>query len=377
VYLIADVLTAQLLKAVWPRWNPERYTRVLRVPSPIYHHDLAKLVDVPAYWGNFTYRITTNSLGFKDSKMRRVALQPSGRRVVIIGDSFAEGVGFQIDETFAGLIARQLAGHGTELLNAGVQSYAPSIYYAKTRYLLDSVGLVFDELIVFLDVSDIMDEAVLYHLDSTATVRFSLDRAASLKPWALQWIEKETPKGPRGFRVRLKLFLKDNSVVVHVLDALKDRFETTAPAPVTAATAPARADRPLTDLPQSLWTVRDSLMRTFGREGLALAAEHMDRLAALLRRRGIALTVVVYPWPGQVMYDSVNSIQVTYWSQWAERAGARFIDLFPPFFRDADREATIRKYFLPGDAHFNAEGNKLFSEEFLARYAPATASSHD
>ena len=46
-----------------------------------------------------------------------------------------------------------------EVLNAGVVSYSASIYYAKIKYFLEQ-NFKFDELIVYIDVGDIENEAL-------------------------------------------------------------------------------------------------------------------------------------------------------------------------------------------------------------------------
>ena len=67
------------------------------------------------------------------------------------------------DDTFAGMLYRagQERSEKIEFLNAGVLSYSPSIYYKKIKYLLQS-GLQFDEVVLFSDTSDGMDEATSY-----------------------------------------------------------------------------------------------------------------------------------------------------------------------------------------------------------------------
>jgi hypothetical protein len=79
-----------------------------RTANNEYHHDLAP---------------NTNSLGFKDGSTRIVPLVRDGRRVLLIGDSFTEGVGVPFDQTFAGLLY-QAGLEGTkkvEFLNAAVR----------------------------------------------------------------------------------------------------------------------------------------------------------------------------------------------------------------------------------------------------------------
>ena len=43
-------------------------------------------------------------------------------------------------------------------MNAGVASQSPIIYFKKIKHLIEVKKVEFDELIVFLDISDIPDE---------------------------------------------------------------------------------------------------------------------------------------------------------------------------------------------------------------------------
>jgi hypothetical protein len=59
----------------------------------------------------------------------------------------------------------------------------------------------------------------------------------------------------------------------------------------------------------------------------------MDRLHELLSAHGIALSVGVYPWPQQLLYDTVNSRQPRIWRDWCAGKCNQFFDHFPTFFR--------------------------------------------
>ena len=79
------------------------------------------------------------------------------------------------------------------------------------------------------------------------------------------------------------------------------------------------------------------------------------------------MTVVVYPWPDQVASGDRDSKHVAFWREWSAEAGARFVDLFPAFFEEPAGE-VLGKYFVPGDVHYNEEGNRLIAREFLLQW---------
>jgi hypothetical protein len=156
------------------------YTRFLcekdrsgRIAHDDYHHGLMANFEGYETWGRQRSKLYTNSLGFKDGKIRDVPAMTDTRRILLIGDSFTEGVGLEFEQTFAGMLyaAGQKRPEKIEFLNAAVISYSPTIYYKKIKYLLDA-GLKFDEVVVFSDLSDVQDEAIAYFcIDELAEFR--------------------------------------------------------------------------------------------------------------------------------------------------------------------------------------------------------------
>jgi len=110
------------------------------------------------------------------------------------------------------------------------------------------------------------------------------------------------------------------------------------------------------------WTLSEDIFRRWGARGLALAAEHMDRLAQLCRANNITLTVVVYPWPQQIFERDINSRQQGYWRDFCAARGIRFIDLFPAFINDRPAVEIYEKYFILNDVHWSEGGHRLVAD---------------
>lgn len=339
VLLLLDVGLAQVGKVLVDTWELRAPERTYRIPSELYHHDLAKEADVRATWGGIRYPYLTNSLGFRDAAARRVPLRSGAPRLLLIGDSFTEGVGVAFPKTFAGIVAERLAGKGVEVLNAAVTSYSPAIYYRKTKYLIEELGLELDALVVCLDVSDIEDEARRYRLDSRENV---------------VGIEREQPPSTLG---RLKGLIKHNSLLVNLGSRLK----------AALAYRLQQDDRKAlgVDAQEAAWALDEEAFAAVGRDGLGRARENMDRLLDLVRRHRVEMALVVYPWPDQILRRDLDSPQVTFWRSWAEENGVPFLDLFPVFISRGDPRLTIRKYFIPFDFHWNERGHRLVAEALL------------
>ena len=347
--VVLDVLAAQLLKVFPDSLNLRQLEKSYRVASSIYHHDLLPGVDETAVWGPFRYPYRTNSLGFRDREARDVPLSSEQRRVLFIGDSFTEGPGFAFEQTFVGRISEVLEQHGIEVLNAAVFSYSPIIYHRKIQYLLEERGLRFDLLIVFIDISDIHDEAEYYRLDDVGNV---VSTAKARKDFDV-FVPRQT------LGRRLKLAFKDNSLIVRFGDALKDtiRLMIKCPEPIAC----------MTGSPRAMWTVDEETFRKYGALGLRRAAAAMDRLASLAGRHDIAMTVVVYPWPEQIMRQDLESRQVSFWRVWAAQRGVDFVNLFPVFIDGDDPLERVKRYYIEGDTHWNAEGHALVARALLER----------
>ncbi len=309
-----------------------------RMRSPIYHHDLRPLTSVQAEpWGQRRTDEYVNSLGFRDRSSREIALKSNRPRIIFIGDSFTEGLGVNYEQTFVGRIEEHLGPRGVDVLNAAVASYSPIIYLRKTRYLIEQVGLQFDELVVFLDLSDIVDE-LEYEFDAQGNVVNS--PAPPLEP-------KPAPKN----------IWERNSLVAQFYDRYQQ-------ARTMALASPLGLNRP-----RALWTVDEALYQRYGAKGLETAARHMDELQALLKAHHIRLTLAVYPWPDQIHQRDRDSRHTRFWRDWANRQAVPFLDYFPSFI-DAknDPDTIIRRYYLPGDVHWNEAGHSLVAQIFLDFY---------
>jgi len=333
--------------------------RTYRQQSQIYGHDLKPNTVAWAGWGKTHYRIHTNSLGFKDYAVRDVPLACDARRVVLLGDSFTEGVGIAYEDTFAGILHAHLAPRCIEVLNAGVASYSPSIYYRKLKYLIEEVKLQVDEVIVFMDISDIHNEALLY--------AFSEDGRVVYQPPS-----PERPmRGPTPMTVmeKAKILLRKHFFSVRVADRLKDRFfADQVQQPVKNGADPLGPWREVLKKDYGNWTHDAHAFAAYGEKGLARAAHSMELLRDLVRKHAVRLTVVVYPWPNQIAAGDRDSRQVQFWRAWTAANGADFIDLFGDFFAGGDPAASIRNYYIEGDIHFNAAGHQMVAEAMLQRY---------
>jgi hypothetical protein len=338
--VLAVVLADLGFTAVYSFFRPGFYRdhSAFRVPSPIYHHGFRPGVSVDdERWGPLVASYRIDSLGFRDRSVRQVPLSSVDWRVVLIGDSFTEGIGVPYEDTFAGLAAASLAPSGIEVLNAGVASYSPIIYLRRVKNLVEEVGLRFDHLVVFVDVGDVQDE-----------VTYAFDEEGNVVSREARRLREE-----RANRVHGRPFFLRSLAVRRFLDRRT----------LLLARLYDAADRLLTRGPRraALWTVDPHAFDEYGKEGLLNARAHMDALADLVARHGIGLSVAVYPWPDHVTLGDRDSKQAAFWRAWAADKNAGFLDYFPLFVGVGDSRETVRRDFIPGDIHWNAAGHRVIA----------------
>jgi hypothetical protein len=316
--------------------------RAYRIGHAVYHHDLTPNFDGLGQWGPIIYRVCTDSNGFKTSCEKKED-QGKDFDIAFIGDSFTEGVGLPYEETFVGQIAR--ARPDWKVANMAVVSYSPSIYISKVKKYL-AEGFRFKELVVFVDVGDIQDDAVMYkYSDGVVKARHSLTAAQKAGNLAYFLFPVTTST----FLVPYALNPGPQPDPVHFLEPHYSR---------------------------SGWTTNENI-GGFGEIGvngaITLSLDIMTQLHELLTSHGIRLSVGVYPWPGQILYDSSESRHVRIWRDFCEARCARFFDIYPAFFAYADRfgkKEAMEKLYITGDVHHSAEGARLIAEHFLIKHRP-------
>ena len=132
VIIILDLLISVFFLKKTVMWKNNNWEdKYWRIESNIYHHDLLPNIDVFEKWGaGLEKRLLTNSLGFRDFSNKKIQKISNKKRILLVGDSFIEGAGYDYEHTIGGLLQKKL-GDEYEILNSAVGSYSPSIYLQK------------------------------------------------------------------------------------------------------------------------------------------------------------------------------------------------------------------------------------------------------
>jgi hypothetical protein len=358
---------AMFLGLDWFRTARARHTPAFGVANPcqlrdpLLHHVFKPNCSTPHPWGNDRYTFYTNSLGFRDEKIRDVPPTDTRPRILILGDSFTEGV-TSWPNTYVGKIAAHFPQY--DFLNAGQAGYSPSNHLAIARMLL-AKGLDFDEVIVFLDNSAVQYEAA-YYLDND-------------NPDVVVSIRKEQMHSAASWYDRLRAWVGAHLAVTARVLPLLDRLQQRLVARGIYYLPGDYFGDPF-DREMSAWTYRKvSESEPFpggyaplGVEGgIAKEKAKMTLLWQELEKRHIPISVVIYPHLAQLVHDTPDSRQVLIFRQWCEGKCKRFISLFPAFFALKEQCPRLQpgcwyaRNFVVGDFHFNAAGNAVVADAVI------------
>jgi hypothetical protein len=195
-------------------------------------------------------------------------------------------------------------------------------------------------------MSDASDDAEVYQEMPDGSV---VDHAPDLIAGAFQLaphVEHAPPSWLHRVTYQSYEFLRRNSMIVGFLGQLRDRI-------LIWSSGGGRIG-----LRRDAWPTNKALFDAYGRRGLEINSINLDKIVQMCREWSCKVTLIVYPLPDQIAAHDRDSIQVWYWRDWCAKRGVRFINGFEPFFREP-AEIVLKKYFIPGDVHYNETGHRL------------------
>ena len=330
-----------------------------RITNTHFLHSFAQNVNTEDTWGPYQYKFITNSLGFKDKSNRKITKKNNIKRIIFIGDSFTEGIGYEYEDTFVGLIEEKFKQINTEVLNAGVASQSPTIYYLKIKFLIEELKITFDELIIFLDISDVPDE--IYYQDYYNNL--FLENNYLIK------IEK-----------KIGIFLTKNFSSILFYNVISEQLNHIKKNLILRYKASKEFKKSFFNIKKAEvsyyksitvergnWTHEEDLWKIHGQKGRKIAEQNLKKLLNLCINNNIKMSLVIYPLPSQIHYNLNPLNHRVYWNDWAVSNNINFYDFFN-YFDSNNKKHLIKKFFIDGDIHWNTNGHKYISSIFIKEY---------
>ena len=350
IYLVFDFLITNLFLKNTEIWkSTEKVDHYWRIQSKIYHHDIMPNVEVVEPWQKFNKKLITNSIGFRDFSKKKILKENlNQKRILLIGDSFTEGAGYDYQFTIGGLIQNKV-GENIEVLNSAVGSYSPGIYYLKTKYYIDQ-GYKFDYALIFLDLSDIVDEQYLkYNSDYSKIVNYYPQKPLHKK------IFDKTGEFLTSNTLLFKFLLNVSDQTEVIKKYIKLKYKASKEFQKSFFKT-SQEDTLLLRMiieDRGYWTFNEKKFLEV-QKGLQKSKFFLKKLNNLLVENNIKTYLIVYPWPAQILYG--DSRHQLYWKKFSNDNNINFINLYDQFKGDDKREVILSN-FIYGDIHWNKNGN--------------------
>ena len=321
--------------------------RKLSKRDDTYDHTLTENFNGIMGWGNKRYKFCTDNNGFRiNCKKKEKKLKNFD--IGFIGDSFTEGTGLEYEKTFVGIIEKELSNK--QIANLGLSSYSPAIYYTKIKKLLEN-GYKFNEIIVFIDISDLVDDTLCYKLNKTNIV-------LRKKTFNTCWNNINVKRN------KFNNFFENNFMFSNLIFELIFKKNPIKKEEIQNALNHSRSE----------WTYnykKKNFNNLSFEEASSVSLGHMENLHSLLNSNSVKLSVAVYPWPGTLMFDKPENIHVDMWKNFCKNKCYKFYNFMPKFYEEISSNNFynfFKKIFIEGDIHFDAYGSTILAKEFLLNY---------
>ena len=358
--LLIDIIISNLIFKNTKFWDKSAWEKKWwRVSSPIYHHKILPNIKKKEKWGGkIEKELFTNSIGFRDKKIREIEkINLEKERILLVGDSFIEGVGLNYKNTIAGLLDKYL-GNKYEVLNSAVGSYSPSIYFKKTKHYLDE-GYKFDQALIFLDISDIYDELFIKFDSNENILTFEETKKQSIQ---------------KKLFYSLGRILRDNSTLFRFLHMLSDRTEIIKNYVKLKLKTSEDLNKNffkvnrdevmffrMTHIDRGFWTFNDEKFNKISK-GLKQSEKYLIKLFELLDKNNIKSTLIIYPWPTQIFYG--DNYHEKHWRNFAKKNNINFLSTYE-VFKSEDTKNFILENFIYGDIHWNTKGTRIIFDNLI------------
>ena len=347
VLVVVVVIADFVLASIFLPKNAKDAARISRL-SNYYNHGFAALVSGEKSYGTLSYPFFTNSLGLADGYCRQVPkLAKNKRRILLMGDSFMEGVGFPFQKTVAGLLQQKMDSTTIEIINAGCSSYSPRLHFLRLKHLLQQDSLRVNEIVCFMDYSDVMDELVYEDFEPKAVSPLN-----NFKNDFFSWLVGNSMLTSVFFLIRQQAFVSKNN------DDPNAQFVYWV-----------KTDNGFLQKAPHFFALRSGWHRTEKEEavrhGKALALSNAQQLYELAKQQGIKFSIGVYPPPGFYALPAAD-LRSTYllWEEFCTQRQLPFINLHRVFFGDttAQNHKNSIQYFISNDSHWNEAGHQLVAD---------------
>lgn len=328
-----------------------------RIPNNIFNHGFKKNYKTDnAFWGPHQYKFCTSEHGTRNdcstNNMKKFDY-------AFIGDSQTEGVGLNFEDTYVGNFAKE---NKLNVINFGIVRSSPSLYYKRLKFFLNQ-EIKFKELFILIDISDLHDE-LKYNKNIFKNDKTNVCKSINSVNITNKFETIRNTQKIINTSFKIKRIVKENFKILYTLSELiwwKMSFKK-----IFSNYSNQYLEK---NYYRSAWSHNNNLDALGGPACLDYLIESsqniVNEIYNLLNFHNIKLSIIVSPWPGNILHDVENSKHVTIWKNFCKNRCNNFINLFPYFFDYSKRNGkikTINDHFFDYDVHYNKFANKIISK---------------
>ena len=314
------------------------------------------------------YIIHTNNLGFRDSYVRDINKNKSYS--IIIGDSFVEGIALENKDTLVALLNKELGPknfENFEFLNAGVSSYSPYLYNKKIKSIINNnEWLKIKSVIILYDKSDVGDN--LQYFDRPKDFPITKKNYKNPKREKLLKDLKNFKFGSiLTEQTMIGIFYREiiGASLEKLIKDLKFRREIAKQNKINFFEVKEKKLNTMYAIDQYDWLQKyfyEDAWENEGKKSIDFAFENFLELKSFLDKKNINLHVVLYPWPFELIDNSVRKKYLDYLDLKFSESNINNLIIYEEFL-NGDIDQNIFTYYLPKDVHFNKEGNLILKDK--------------
>ena len=339
--------------------NSYKGDSINRVYNKDYKYTFKKNSEFDAKYNNY-YKIYTNDLGFRDSKVKKI--DRTKEYTIVIGDSFVEGVTLLYDETIVGQLSKEV---NLNFLNAGVSSYSSYIYLKKIIKIIDeNPDLLIKDIIVLFDKSDMRDDLEYFnkpkYFENTKIKRANKRKNDFYKDLKelnfFRFYKKQTMSGKAldiAFGA-LEDFLGNlRNMNVMAKNTNKSFFDVSYNV--------AKSIRSIENRKWLAQLLLDEQWEEKGKKSINFAIDNMNELNLFLKKKNINLYIVLYPWSFEIYNKELRERYLSYTTNKLSENKLSQVICYEPFLT-GETYQIIYENFIYSDVHYNAAGYKKLAK---------------
>ena len=320
-------------------------SRNYALKSVKFHHKIAPNINVNEFWGKKKYKIKTNQLSMRIGENESFEVNKNKEYIGFLGDSFVYGSGIDYENHFISFLKNKK----NDFLNLGYVSYSPSIYFKKIEHLINNENLNFSTIFLFIDHSDIQDEAEFYRENFKGDI-------------VRKWID-DNEVIFKNRKYKIKNYLKQNSFIYKLYEN------------ISAPTISKNTDKCLNNEKNNNYKKYIDINR-FGygyvdkiknqewvNYGINKTIDYLDKIKALSVKNSFKIVIIYYPSALEVINNikSIDTRHFNFLKKWTKENKIEFINTRDDFIKENNINDYLNN-FIVCDVHWNKKGHKIISQ---------------